>query len=134
MNQDTIQQLVDGMSAQMQNDRAATQMTLGELISFLKHNADYDDPVKGVSGTCRSYRGYYEDLAFDPGSTTAGKLLDSAQSALGATFIGYKGGEYTMRKNTPVWVSEYGTTGVKLVDLIWQDGEIVTVTTEDTYD
>lgn len=38
------------------------------------------------------------------------KVLKKAQ---GKTFTGYKGGDFKMSKNTPVWLAEYGTTSIK---------------------
>lgn len=35
-------------------------------------------------------------------------MLEHAKSALGATFTGYKGGEYTMNEYTDCWIAEYG--------------------------
>ena len=37
-----------------------------------------------------------------------GEMLEHANSALGATFTGYKGGEYTMHEYTDCWIAEYG--------------------------
>lgn len=37
-------------------------------------------------------------------------MLENAKSALGATFYGYKGGEYTMHEYTYCWIAEYGTS------------------------
>jgi hypothetical protein len=83
-------------------------MTLGELIEFLAAR----DPQKVVPlgfHKPHSYRGYYEDLAFEPcEQTTVGAMLACAKEALGHTYTGYKGGEYTMEEWTKVWLSEYG--------------------------
>ena len=88
--------------------------TLGELIKRLEK----EDPGRIVPfGFSRphSYRGYYDELAFEPKENiTIGEMLEAAQSALGKTFMGYKGGEYVMDEFTYVWLSEYGTTGETL--------------------
>lgn len=39
---------------------------------------------------------------------TVSELSDALKLAVGETFEGYKGGQYTMTWNTPLWVSEYG--------------------------
>lgn len=86
-------------------------MRLGELIEFLKGV----DPAK----VCRfglknphSYRGYYEDLAFEPAeNVTVGEMLAAAEYALGETFTGYKGGEYVMGEHTDCWLANYGDGG-----------------------
>lgn len=62
-----------------------------------------------------SYRGYYEQLAIGhapPGSTgqspTVGDLLIELRAAVGKVFHGYKGGDYLMTRDTPVWVANWG--------------------------
>ncbi len=58
-----------------------------------------------------SYRGYYDELAFEPQDDVSfGEMLAHAKAAMGATFTGYKGGEYTMESYTPCWIAEYGTS------------------------
>ena len=62
-----------------------------------------------------SYRGYYDQLAFEPATNTrAGDMLAAAQSALGKTYTGYKGGDYEMHSWTECWLAEYGDTGEAL--------------------
>ncbi len=58
-----------------------------------------------------SYRGYYEDLAIEPcntGEVTVSSFRGMLKGAMGATFRGYKGGDFKMGKLTNVWVSNYG--------------------------
>jgi hypothetical protein len=110
-----IQAMVDGMYARWQRERAASQMTLGKMIEALAAM----DPEKKMSGlhAPHSYRGYYRDLAFEASHTddTAGTLLALCRSCMGETFEGYKGGDFDMGAQTPVWVANYGDTGVKIV-------------------
>jgi hypothetical protein len=113
-----LQALVDGMSAQWQKDRAQTQMTLGKLIDCLEAMPS----TETVPNICKphSYRGYYSDLAFEQkdGLRPAGELLDECRAAMGEVFIGYKGGEFVMGRNTPLWISTYGnSSGLRLMDL-----------------
>lgn len=86
-------------------------MTLGELIKTLeKANPDKVVPIGFKHPHC--YRGYYEQLAFEPArNVTVGSMLECAKSAVGQTFEGYKGGDYTMDNYTRVWLAEYGDTG-----------------------
>lgn len=61
--------------------------------------------------TVDSYRGYYEHLAL--GWSTHGDkqnrdMRRNLSDANGSTFEGYKGGEYMMTPETPVWVDNYG--------------------------
>lgn len=84
---------------------------LAQLIDDLSGR----DPNQAVAygfGKPHSYRGYYEDLAFEPvPNTTVGAMLAAAQDAFGQIYTGYKGGEYTMGSYTPVWLAEHGSTG-----------------------
>jgi hypothetical protein len=83
-------------------------MTLGELILAL----DKIDPQTRVPRGFHkphSYRGYYEQLAFEPAENISiGEMLAAARSALGKTFTGYKGGDYLMHEYVDCWISKYG--------------------------
>lgn len=62
-----------------------------------------------------SYRGYYECLAFQPTeNVTVGSMLECAKSALGATFSGWKSGDYTMTEYTDVYLAQVGSCGEEL--------------------
>lgn len=85
-------------------------MNLGELICELKKH-DAKKVVAIGFGKPNSYRGYYEDIAFEPAeNVTIGSMLKFAKMANGKTFCGYKGGEYKMGEYTECWIAEYGTT------------------------
>lgn len=120
-----IQSFLDGMSAAMRLHRIRTQMTLGQMIASLESFG----ANREVGGLFRphSYRGYYEDLAFEPGvgKMLVSELLGMCHECVGRVYEGYKGGEYRMTEDTPVWISEYGTTGVKII-AIDADGEWIT--------
>lgn len=83
-------------------------MTLGELIAAL----EAEDPAKVVARGFthpHSYRGYYHDLAFEPDrNVTVGEMLADAYSAVGETYEGWKGGDFTMGRSTDVWLSYEG--------------------------
>lgn len=89
-------------------------MTLEDLIAELeKHNPD--KVVRLGFTNPHSYRGDYMDLAFEPAENVrVGDMLTDARSALGTTFHGYKGGEYTMHGHTDCWLAEYGCLGETL--------------------
>lgn len=113
----TVQAFFDELSAQWKRQRQETQMTLGELIAALEAM-----PAGAEVANLReahSYRGYYSDLAFerDLGTRPASKLLSECKAALGNTFCGYKGGDYVMDAETPVWVAYYGSCGLKLISV-----------------
>lgn len=94
-------------------------MELGELIDALGL-CKPDLPVyfdfcgfRPRPGSLHSYRGVAYDLALgyvdDNGpDVVVGALLAELQQAVGKTFEGYKGGEYTMDRRTPVWVANRG--------------------------
>ena len=86
-------------------------MTLGELIAALEE-ADQSLVVPDGFSRPHSYRGYYDQLAFEPArNVTVAHMLSEAKSALGMTFEGYKGGDFVMRECTEVWIAEYGHSG-----------------------
>ena len=84
---------------------------LGDLIAALAK----EDPARVLPvgfNRPHSYRGYYEQLAFEPAENiTIGEMLAAARSALGTTFTGYKGGDYTMGEHTECWIANYGESG-----------------------
>lgn len=120
-----FQTWIDEMGAQWQRERAETQMTLGRLIDAL------EGMPKGAKvaalNSAHSYRGYYNDLAFEvnEGTRPAADLLKECKAAMGQVFCGYKGGDYEMGALTPVWLASYGCSGVKLMAL-HAGGEIET--------
>lgn len=120
-----FQALVSGLSQQWQAERGETQMTLGELIEALE-DLPNDAWVVGF-GSPHSYRGYYQDLSFEP--TDTGRpvvdLLNKCRGCMGRTFTGYKGGEFMMGETTPVWISPWGSTsGGRLMELRLVDGVV----------
>ncbi|MCK5604415.1 hypothetical protein KAR91_21170 [Candidatus Pacearchaeota archaeon] len=89
-------------------------MTLGELIVALESH-DQDRVIPLGFNNPHSYRGYYDELAFEPAeNVTVGAMLKDAKSALGKTFTGYKGGDYTMNEHTDVHLSFHGHCGETL--------------------
>ena len=104
----------------LQMQRAQYHVTLWQLIDALEKlptgAAVLTSDGTGV-GNPHSYRGFYEDLALEPvdGPVIAGALCQELKYALGATFTGYKGGEYVMGRDTPLWVAEHGRTGKAVV-------------------
>lgn len=63
-----------------------------------------------------SYRGYYQELAVELcGPTTAGEIATMLKGCIGRTFEGYKGGDYTMRRFTDVYIAEYGSAGGDMI-------------------
>ena len=114
-----IQAMFDAMSASMRTTRSDYHVTLGELITDL-------DGVEGLvlfedgnsPGNEDSYRGYYADLAFgqqlEP--KLASEFFDQCRRAFGKTYEGYKGGDFVMDEDTPLWRAAYGDTGDAIVN------------------
>ncbi len=89
-------------------------MSLGEIIDELKVR-DYGAVLQVGFGEPDSYRGYYECLMFKPKQDVKiGDMLGDCQKANGATYEGYKGGEYTMDLDTECYIAEYGNTGLAI--------------------
>ena len=92
-------------------------MTLSKLIEWLEQQ-DQDLVVKDGFGSPHSDRGDYSELAFDPlEEAKIGDMLQHAKSALGATFTGWKGGEFTMHEYTSVYIGEYGESGEEITSI-----------------
>lgn len=113
---------MDTLSEISANERKQYLLKLGDLIAFLEEWPNKDDPVwvkdvagnvSGIEPSFDSYRGYYEDLALNPGdsSVSVKNLLREARWCVGKTFHGYKGGNFTMNEYTPLWIADYGNTG-----------------------
>ena len=122
-----LQAVFDLMTAREMGERAKTQMTLGSVIERLKA---LKPETQIALSEPHSHRGYYSDLSLEPGTAQDAKaLLEDCKGALGKTFQGYKGGDFEMHCDVPVWVAFYGDCGVKLI-AINDDG---TLQTEDDY-
>ncbi len=109
----SFQAVIDYMNAQWKKERAATQLTLGKLISELE---DRTGTVQGFKDV-HSYRGYYCDLSLEPSDKfiPVEEALAILRSAMGKTFTGYKGGDNMMGDSTPLWYSYYGSCGSKIM-------------------
>jgi hypothetical protein len=121
-----VQALIDGMGMQMQKERAETQLTLGKLIKALE--AMPADAEVANLFNLHSFRGYYEDLAFeqDEGLRKVSGLLAECKNAMGQVFEGYKGGDYVMGELTPLWISEYGFSSDIRLMAVHAGGQIET--------
>ena len=95
-----------------------------------------DSPVKFADGLFpkfyfQSYRGYYWMAAL--GSEVqhshiinVSKLIKMINLAIGCLIYGYKGGDYMVYDNTPVWHSNYDeASGLIIVDVIQQDDYVL---------
>lgn len=109
-----IQELFDTISKAAQDTRKDYHVCLGELIDGLRQ-ADPEAPI-GLHNP-HSYRGYYSDLALEPTEAPIKvcQLINQLEEVFGTELTGYKGGEFLMSADTPVWVANYGCTGSALV-------------------
>jgi hypothetical protein len=122
------------------------QMTLGRLIDWLTLVADQSLPVVFDFGpkptTLASWRGIYAELALGYDDVvsppTVAELLAECRRADGTTFTGWKGGDFTMGRETAVWVANRGETsdgvfenGYRAIVRLWfGDGGVVIETGE----
>jgi hypothetical protein len=118
-------------------------MTLGQLADHLEQApGSLDLPVEfrgcGLDGhaphAIDSWRGNYADLALEPAEGirhTVNELLALLHGADGDEFQGYKGGTFTMNRDTPVWVDAYGEytadRGIRAVRPLLRGGQPVAV-------
>ena len=97
--------------------------TLIDALSKLKAGAEVRfDFVYFAPAGLGSYRGYYDHLALGYGTNkmTVATLLEELRGALapGKTYGGWKGGDYRMTRDTPVWVDNPGeSSGTAIVGL-----------------
>lgn len=113
-------------------------MTLGQIIDTLKRKEPTEevrfDFVYFRPTTLRSWRGDYSQLSLgyahdSPKTTTVAELLAECEAAVGKTFQGWKGGDYTMNERTRVYVGNSGEgAGTAIVDII--DGTYLVLVTE----
>lgn len=80
-----------------------------------------------------SWRGSYSELALNFTSTGNNmKVTDFyclLKDAVGKTFTGYKGGEFTMSRQTPVWVANYGNSGnTAVIEIVDNDYQVIIMT------
>lgn len=85
--------------------------------------------AKGIN----SYRGFYDHLALSYQSEPAGSVdatISMLQSAVGQRFHGWKGGEYMMGLDTPVWVAQRGEASSTAIVGLMVESYYVTILTE----
>jgi hypothetical protein len=125
-----LQHYFDIFSALERGKRQAAQQTLGSLIEQLKCCAAeaqilMDDAPCALSNP-HSYRGYYADLALEPSGAAqrVDELLALLRDCLGETYRGYKGGDYVMESNAPLWIAHWSCEGSRLLRVEVRDGAV----------
>ncbi|MHA2181075.1 MAG: hypothetical protein ACXAAH_06610 [Promethearchaeota archaeon] len=119
------------------------QFSLGQLITECENiSKDHDDEEEDLKvqydfgyfqpDSIDSWRGSYDELALsyvdgidiNVKSLDLKKFIEILKEADGKTYMGYKGGDFTMNRETPVWVDNYShsseTAVVGLIDLGWK--------------
>lgn len=96
------------------------QLKLGQLIELLEAVPDRTLPVTfeglpGNSTLClHSWRGFYEELAVDfeltNEITNIDEFITLLNRAIGTHFSGWKGDEFLMDEETPLWVATFGNS------------------------
>lgn len=128
-----LQTLMDAISETGRQTRSNYHLTLGGLIEVLS-DAKETDVVRFADDTFpgeeMSYRGYYSDLSFDKDTLpkSVQTLLNQCQKALGATYQGYKGGDFVMSDSTPLWTAPYSSTGEAIIDCVKDESGYLLVT------
>lgn len=95
--------------------KTSEQLMLIELIIALEGVPDKSVPVVFDEAhwpvDISSWRGSYSELAVEYGGDkhlAVSEFLYVLKEAIGQKYEGYKGGEFLMGKNTPLWVANYG--------------------------
>ena len=119
------------ISALRKANSDCTQMTLGKLIEELE-KYPLETKIQQLSNP-HSYRGYYEDLAFQlsENKATVKETLTLLKSCLNTEFQGYKGGDFIMTNETLIWVATYGSCGERIMDIFSNNGELEFTIKED---
>jgi len=115
-----MQQFVDSINKITKDTRSSYHITLGQLIDGLKKYGP-DTTVQFINGAYpgspHSYRGHYSDLALEPNEQPikVPQLIDQLEKVLNTELTGYKGGEFLMDTDVPMWCAEYGNCGKAIV-------------------
>lgn len=135
-----MQKIIDALSATTRRSRSYYHITLGKAIDLLE-NIPAEWPVrfdwtKQGPADPHSYCGYYEDLAFEcsPEIVSVGDFLRLCKDTLGRTFTGYKGGDFVMSADTPLWAAQYGLSGGRpIISIQAANGMTILITKDPEY-
>ena len=112
--------------------------SLDVLIQTLESLSESDPEavVVGLTGMVESYRGYYDRPATPPSTEEhlASRLAEQYSRQVGGTMHGYKGGEYSVQGDVPVYYAEWGSTGPNIIGLQkFEDGKYHLILLDDRY-
>lgn len=118
-------------------------LSLGEFVTLLRE-AGKDPNWKNVifmfggkpNMKVHSYRGYYDHAALgwsggDYGTSSgvdANELADAIEAQYGSYMSGWKGGEFLIHKNIPLWCANDGCFGPAIVGI--EDNQILVAKTD----
>lgn len=146
---------VRGLSNSKANNQRTWHLTLGELILKIEPIVEKQkERILGGSEEATvcydfeylfptefdSWRGSYNELAlnFHLGGyggddkikqLTVSKFLTLLKETVGKEFTGWKGGEFTMNKHTPIWVANSGNSGsTAIIDVVDNGYQIYLIT------
>ena len=75
---------------------------------------------------------FYKHKEVGKENPTVAEWIEVLKEVIGKAFTGYKGGNFLMSRNTPVWLSEYGMgSTVYFIDVKEEDEKVYLVTKED---
>lgn len=103
------------------------QLTLGGLIKVLQA-LPADTMVESIFDHT-SYRGYYDHIALVINRPCKKRykpeaIISHLEQAYLILFDGYKGGNYRMTKDTPVWIADWGdNSGLAVVGVEAEGGQ-----------
>ena len=105
-----IQGLVDDINKAAQMERSKYHVTVGRLIDVLGNLPGSWIVLFSTGGypnDTHSYRGDYCDMGISAGKglVTVSMALAKFKALLGTEIYGYKGGTYTVHRDTPLWQS-----------------------------
>lgn len=130
-----MQELIDTIGRASAMTRSGYHLTPAKALEALESAVGdtkvfFDATDTGPTGP-HSYRGYYSDLAFESGAPpTVAEFKTTVNGTIGETYEGYKGGDFVMAGDTPLWSASYGCTGRAIVGIIIAP-ERVTLVTKD---
>ena len=144
-----MQGLIDEINRQSKL-KEAKEYNLGRFIKDLEKYREslieiiFDDGSSPVD--FGSWRGVYNCLAleYDKNKNYAETIYRKAYNTNNSIFVGYKGGDFIMDEDTPIYQANYGESGVdiikngkeeyvykKIIGIKEQDGKVVIVTREE---
>ena len=140
-----VQKYIDYMNEQNRLNEGK-EYNIGMLLKDLEPYKNLPIDVKFDDGTSpnqlMSWRGRYNCLALEyyrenDCHMTASVFYNAVKEAIGQTFRGYKGGDFLMDENTPIYKANYGecyarcSEGygvVKIVGIKKEDDKIIILT------